>query len=387
MVADLPLGTAPTGREYLSALFGTAMSVVDISFLEGGVLSDAYRVRLEARDGDAGVPASVVVKLPSSSDERRQNAIDVNAYTKELNFYGQLADDVPIASPKIYACATDGADAVGDFVLVMEDLTAHSKVFDQVEDPPDEVFARRIALEAAKLHAAYWESSVIRLPWVGRPDGRYVFSLDPLCRTAPTNLPVFRELWHTMYGVDLFAGRPEMKTLTALLCGPDCDRIHDRIYDTLSSRPHTLLHGDMRADNVFRTVAPASLDRPRLTFIDWQVIHAGPPGPELTQAFMHSLEPDVRRKDRDILGQYHHELLALNPAAAAYTYEMLVEDYTLAYCFWWTAIISLGVGTLTNFDRPEGARMKRLWDRGMARLVTAMSDLDCLSRVRALLTG
>ena len=166
--------------------------------------------------------------------------------------------------------------------------------------------------------------------------------------------------------------------------GPSCNGIHDRIYDIFSSRPKTLLHGDMRADNIFRTVSAdrANADAAQLTFVDWQVIHAGPPGAEFTQAWMHSLEPEVRRKDRALLRDYHDRLVALNPAAASYTYEMLLDDYTLAFCFWWTAIITLGVGTVPSFDRPEGARMRRLWERGLQRAFTAMRDLDCLSRIK-----
>jgi cytolysin (calcineurin-like family phosphatase) len=121
-----------------------------------------------------------------------------------------------------------------------------------------------------------------------------------------------------------------------------------------------------------------------ITFIDWQVIHAGPPGPELTQAWMHSLEPEVRRKDKDMLRQYHSRLVELNPAAAAYTYDMLIEDYSLSFCFWSTAIIALGVGTLPIFDQPEGARMKELWARGAVRTKAAMRELGCLSRIKAI---
>src|SRR6516162_2337656 len=176
MVTSSPLDVAPTSAAFLSNVLGASVDVMDVSFLEGGVLSDAYRVRLACLDPRADVPASVVVKIPSSTPESREHAVSVDAYTKELNFYTHLATKVPVRSPKIYAAISDGSSTINDFVIVMEDLTLHSRVFDQVEDPPGEAFARRIALEAAKLHAAYWESPVTRLPWVGRSDGRYVFS-------------------------------------------------------------------------------------------------------------------------------------------------------------------------------------------------------------------
>jgi hypothetical protein len=63
---------------------------------------------------------------------------------------------------------------------------------------------------------------------------------------------------------------------------------------------------------------------------------------------------------------------------------MLVEDYTLGFCFWWTAVISIGVGTLPSFDTPEGARMKQLWGKSIPRALCAMRDLDCLSRITPL---
>jgi aminoglycoside phosphotransferase (APT) family kinase protein len=189
--------------------------------------------------------------------------------------------------------------------------------------------------------------------------------------------------------VDLFAGASDIEELTSLLCGPKCNGIHDAIYDIFSSRPTTLLHGDMRADNVFRTIAAdaAEADNAHITFIDWQVIHAGPPAAEFTQAWMHSLEPEVRREDRTMLTEYHAHVVALNPAAAAYTYEMLLDDYTLAFCFWWTALITIGVGTVPAFERPAGASMRQLWTRGLQRAFVAMRDLDCLSRIEELATN
>ena len=109
------------------------------------------------------------------------------------------------------------------------------------------------------------------------------------------NVGSFLELWESSYGSPLLGDLPGVAALTALLCGPQSDAILDCIYDTLSSRPRTLLHGDLRADNVFRTSDRGHEDAD-LTFIDWQVVHAGPPGPEFTQAWMHSLEPAVRRR-------------------------------------------------------------------------------------------
>jgi hypothetical protein len=268
----------------------------------------------------------------------------------------------------------------------MEDLSSHSEVFDQVEDPPDEAFSRKLALEVAEMHAEFWESPATRLPWIGNDAHRYVFPLDSNARQSNEAWPAFRADWQKIYGRDVFDREEDapLEELTALLCGPQCHLLLDKIYDLFSSRPHTLLHGDLRASNIFRT-DPAlgkSVEESTLTIIDWQIIHAGPPGYEFMEAWMHSLEPAVRRKDVDLLREYHTKLVALEPAAAAYTYEMLFEDYTLSYCFLWQVIITLFGGVLPGLDQPEAAYMKDLFEQVIARSKTAMVDLDCLAPIR-----
>ena len=187
-------------------------------------------------------------------------------------------------------------------------------MFDQVDNPPNRHDARPIALEAARLHAHYWESDVTMLPWLGRPDGRYVFPLDALCRAAPASFPVFSRSVAAMYGDGPLRQRPidEATDFAELLCGPSSDRILDRIYDVLSSRPKTLLHGDMRADNIFRS-DHRRLRRAPLTFIDWQLIHVGPPGPELTGAWMARSSRRSAANDLTMLREYRDPLVRLDP--------------------------------------------------------------------------
>ena len=392
MAGWFPTTAKEITNEWLSGVLGKPVTGFTTTFLEGGVLADAFKLQHITYAGDGGAgPESVVVKVPNAVQELREMAIGSGAYAKEANFYSNLASEVPLRAPTTYAVFTDGSDACGSFIIVMEDLTAHSKVFDQVDDPPGVEYARKVALAAAEMHAKFWQSEALSLPWVGGAGERYVFSLDGLARTMSQTYAPFRELWSQMYGYDLFASQPDgrVEELFGLLSGPKAHGILDRIYDILSTRPKTLLHGDMRADNIFRTDPRLgrSAEESTLTFIDWQVLHAGPPGVEFTQAWFNSLEPDVRAHDREILREYHARLVALQPAAAAYTFDMLIEDYALGMCFWMAAIVTLGVGSLPGFDRPESARMKVLWGRGLRRGQAAMHDLDCLSRIQRLAEG
>ena len=389
MNGDFPRTVDAIHNEWLSEVLGAEITSFSTEYLEGGVLSDAFRLSDIAYAGPTdGAPPSVVVKLPSAVPARRESAVASGAYVKELNFFRELACDVPIRTPTLYAMDSDGSSDADNFILVMEDLTAHSKVFDQVDDPPNEAFSRRIALDAATLHATFWESPTLALPWVSSSAQRYQFPMDPNCRRSPETLASFRSLWRTMFGIEIFdnAGCDQALETTEILCGRHCDGIHDYIYDVLSTRPRTLLHSDLRADNIFRS-DPAlglSVEDSELTYIDWQLVTAGPPGPEFTQAWQHSLPPEVRRKDRAILEQYHQRLVELNPAAAAYTYEMLLQDYLFGFLFWWSNLVTLGTTVLPMFDQPEGRRMKSLWGQGLVWMLIAMTDHDCLSLVKGI---
>ena len=60
----------------------------DIEFLEGGVLSDAFKLHSITYAGDAGdAPSSIVIKIANRIKERRDFALMGNAYNKELNFF------------------------------------------------------------------------------------------------------------------------------------------------------------------------------------------------------------------------------------------------------------------------------------------------------------
>ncbi len=383
---DFPRSVDSITNAWLAEVLEAPVSGFKTKFLEGGVLSDAYRLHDITYDGlSVDAPRSVVVKLSQQQRERRESALAGNAYTKELNFFRHLAAEIPVRTPIIYGLFSDGSERSEFFMIVMEDLTVHSKVFDQVHDQPDEAFARKIALEAALMHAKYWESPVLDEPWISDPGSGYVFPLDAMCRASPGNLDRFRLLWDQQFGEDLLTkvghGTEE---LTAILTGPKCEPIHDHIYNLLSERPRTLIHSDLRADNIFRTHPDLgrSAENSEITFIDWQLVTAGPPGPEFTQAWQHSLDPAVRKKDKQILKDYHETLITLNPAAETYTYDMLVEDYVLSFCFWWTALISLGLTVLPGFATPQGARMKALWGQGLPYALQAMVDHDCLSVIK-----
>ena len=59
--------------------------------------------------------------------------------------------------------------------------------------------------------------------------------------------------------------------MIAFMEGPKGTATMQKVYENWSTRPMTLLHGDARADNIFK-----SKEGDGFTIIDWQMITAGP---------------------------------------------------------------------------------------------------------------
>jgi hypothetical protein len=376
---SIPASIDDVTNEWMSEILGTEVTGFEVTFLEGGVLSDAFKVHDIGYGAPAGdLPDSVVMKLTNAVPERRAVAAQNGAYVREVRFFKELADEVPLKTPEIYALLDDGSDTFEYFCIVMEDLTTHSEVFDQVIDPPDEEWTRKINLEVAGLHAAYWESDALELDWLKQPDHRFRHAMHDTALGCPEAIDTFVGLWERAFGKSPYQDAwASVKPLTEMITGPRCKQILEAVNHHYSNRPWTLVHNDLRADNIFRTRGSDAATG-ELTYIDWQLMSAGPVGPEFTQSWQHSLPPEVRRKDLDFLKQYHERLVQLQPAAAAYTYDMLVEDYRLAYIMWWMVLITLGAATFPIFFEPEGERMKRLWGQGLSYMMQAMDDHGCL---------
>ena len=102
-------------------------------------------------------------------------------------------------------------------------------------------------------------------------------------------------------------------------------QVSERMYEMWNSRPHTLIHGDARSDNLFQ-----ANDGSCFAFIDWQTLSAGPPGFEICQLVAGTLAnlDDYDRVLPEFLPLMHKMLLEASPdwVAQEYTLQMLIED-------------------------------------------------------------
>jgi hypothetical protein len=292
-IADTPEALTP---EWLTAaltasgsLTGARVVAAEQRPLGTGQMCDSVRIQLTYDEPGAG-PASLVAKLPAADEGSRATAIAFRSYEKEVRFYQELADRLPVRTPRVLHADIDVPTA--SFVLLLEDLSP-AQPGDQLLGCDVEVAAAAVA-ELVNLHAPLWgDPSLLRLDWLhGDPESRgsLLKELMPALwagfqeRYAALLLPHVKQAGDTYFGAMAF-GR---------LDG-----------GTAADRPFTVTHTDYRLDNLL--IGPDGV----VTVVDWQTCGTGN-GPSDVAYFLGAgLLPELRREvEERIVGDYHDGLLA-----------------------------------------------------------------------------
>jgi hypothetical protein len=265
-------------------LTGGRVLAADVRALGTGQMCDSVRIGLRYDDPDAG-PASLVAKLPAADEGSRATAKAFRSYEKEVRFYQELADRLPVRTPRLHYADLDVETA--SFVLLLEDL-APAEAGDQLTGCGTDVAAAAVA-ELVNLHAPLWgDPSLRELEWLhGDPEGRGALLGE-----------VLPMLW---------AGFQE-RYATSLL--PHVEQAGDVYFRRLATvraadRAATVTHTDYRLDNLL--IGPDGV----VTVVDWQTCGTGV-GPSDVAYFLGAgLLPEARREAEDeLVRTYHDGLLA-----------------------------------------------------------------------------
>jgi hypothetical protein len=151
---------------------------------------------------------------------------------------------------------------LGDAGLLMDDLSDH--LLPDIDEPISVADEEALLAALAALHARYWESDVLRLPWLAAPVVRFAL-LGPMSSTEEARRPspdVFfddvRRGWEIAFS-RLPSHVKELLSRPASVLAADC-----------AGLPSTLLHGDAKVANF------ALLPGRRVAAFDWQLLGAGP---------------------------------------------------------------------------------------------------------------
>lgn len=262
-----------------------------------GYVAQLWRLRLRYAPAAAG-PSSLIAKLPSAEvDERSWWA----GYVREQRFYRELSPNVPLRVPRCLGGAIDEPGRLA--ITLLEDLG----------DPPRRVSSALPLAEAvvdalASLHGAFWR----REPpaWLA-PDEDETALLEAYTRRGSRHLARYAE------------GDPPIPQALIDLA-PTLPELVVTAFGRLREAPQTLVHGDMRPDNLIAD----STDERDFVVIDWQGVAWNAGAFDLAYFLGQSLEPELRRAHEAALLRRYLEGLAA-AGVIGYGDDELWRDYRL----------------------------------------------------------
>jgi len=307
----------------------------------------------------------------------RKKALQCNMYEKEIKYYKTLAKECSEILPgaEILCAIQDRKEAKTYFCLAMEDISTEYENMNQIQGlSVDDL--NIVAKSAARLHAKYWESDLLQKEEflkIRNKDGKQIccwfdaWTMDFVAN--PTQWRDYFPMIKNGTGVDIL-GDPQWKALFETVLETHSMELFDEFNKILDSRPKTLLHGDLRSDNIFRH----RTDKTKFKYIDWQALGAAPPGVEFVQMAHAALEPaSEEARIFEVIDAYLAELHAQNPAAKSYTREMLVQDFNMGMIMFTCMLVP----TLTDILKPQApdSPLWQLLKPGCARMLVCSGKL------------
>ncbi|WP_101947071.1 phosphotransferase [Mycobacterium sp. 3519A] len=276
--------------EWLSAALGAPVRDFTFDRIGTGQMSECYRVELGYADGQDG-PASVVLKVAATDPVSRQTGLALGLYEREVRFYTDIAPgiDGPIAP-----CHHAGIDTeTGAFHLLLGDA-GPAVVGDEIRGATAQQAMLALS-ELGRVHAPLLgDTAMANAEWLNRE--------------SPMNQALIGQLYAGF--VDRYRDRiaPEHQQVCERLVASFDAYVAS---ESAAQRPHGLVHGDYRLDNML--FGEAGADRP-LTVVDWQTVTWGPALTDVAYFLGCALPDDVRRAHYEALLRAYHDALGENPA-------------------------------------------------------------------------
>jgi len=310
---------------------------------------------IEYAEFDDSAPRNIVAKFASANPKTREMARNQSYYQREISFYRDIgsAAGIPVAECYFSAHVED----TNHFVLLLEDMSP-AVASDQVSGTS--VADSAWVIEAiAKLHAKWWNSERLADYSWAQP----IFNEMPM----ELGLEMIHKAIEDAETKGTFDAYPEIKRLMKML--PPLFSMKPPM-----PFPFTLIHGDLRSDNVF---CPTS-DGGRYALIDWQLCGVGQPATDLVRWLTQSITVTQRRQtEQDLLKLYHQRLVEYG--VTDYTFKQLLKDYQLNL----VVILLMFSNTMDDLDKSE-ERSKAVLDVMYKRLDAALVDWKTVNLLRVL---
>ena len=309
----VPLSAEELTPEWLTAALrdagaieGDVSSVVATRIgIGSGYIAQVLRLQLKYEPAEGG-PASIVAKLPAAGAELRRSWWA--GYVNEWRFYRDLAGAIPLHTPRYLGGV--GEESSGLAATLLEDLDGSTSP--QQEAGATLPLAEAVIEALASLHSTFWQSD--------RPEGAAWLASDPSAAAAALAQYVHTGAPHLARYAE---GDPAIPRGLIDLA----PTIHEAVAEAslrLGVAPQTLIHGDMRPDNLLFL----GDDAREFVVIDWQSVGWNAGAFDLAYFLGQSLDPALRREhERDLLARYLKRLA--DDGVSDYGEAALWRDYRL----------------------------------------------------------
>ena len=339
-----PISPEELTEEFLSESLGKEVDSFSYKRIgsDRGMLGVVLLLNISYSDGSKE-NQNLVCKIPAPREGSRANTKRGNNNERELRFYDELASITPVNTPQLHSAWYD--PETENFLLIQEAVDVDESV-DQIQGISLEQ-AFLVLDEVASLHSKWWEHpDLTKMDWLPKPSGRksslsFIANAgwDPLCELLNGELTKDE----ISFG----------KIITS--------RLHEML-DALSNYPETLIHSDLRADNLLFT-----REGNRVFLVDWQGASKGPAGFDLSYFINMSLTVDSRRKNEKIL--LDHYFNAIKAAGKEIDQTELFESYVDGILYGLVVACSL---PLISDEKEE--RVKELATVMTRRSIEALKD-------------
>jgi hypothetical protein len=276
-----------------------------------GVMGLLYRLT-PTYEGAPG-PATVVAKMASQHEQTRQVARGYRFYEREVAVYRELGPSLRLRPPHAYYVGHDLES--DDFVLLLEDLSG-MRVASQIDGcTPEDALA--VVRSLAAHHADWWESDALgALPFLQSPaDPPY-----PQFHAQSTKeaWAVCREPFGDVIPRELHAVAERWAEL-----GP-------AMMESATERTATLVHGDVRLDNVFFDDSSGEHGS-TVSLVDWQIAFRNAGAFDVAYFLCQSMTVEDRRAHEDAILRTYHEILTAG--GIDYSWDAFMDDYRHSVMF------------------------------------------------------
>jgi hypothetical protein len=240
----------------------------------------ATKVRFTAAfDGAKGGKEGFCLKGGLDLDEG--NARMGETTVKEADFYTEVAPKVSTTVPTCVASIVDRDARLG--VIIMRDLTLEGARFCTALEAFTADQTAASLEQLARLHVSHTTPQEFEtLPWVGR-------QLAALAEGTYVSPEMLQDMMHDPRG----EGLPARSRDAALLL-----KAMKALSAEDAGRPHSLIHGDCHAGNIYETAEGPGL-------IDWQLLQRGGWSLDVAYHIAATLPVDVaEREERNLIAHY-----------------------------------------------------------------------------------